>query len=432
MVRYMETFLIIVGVCAAERRESYYFYFLFCPHSLYTSATPTLIIITTKSTHTHQPSYTPFLIILEQVIFLLQPNICIIMSGFTSLFFWGIAAVLCYSTVKIGSNIYIQYNINTSIPNPMRASRELSASCDAKFEHIQTLYDIHDFATAQKFIQNSEKPLLFKGYVKNSAQKFADMKLDEKLVLFSQVNITAFGNIWLGGLSPVGSTKKTLGEVLNTEADVDATSALYASFQPFVDMDVSAGDTTVPPNVMADTNFVANFPRDVLSTHIHAAPLIESYSVQYLGRKVWIMVSPEDMEAYNPVSSPATYVTRGSEKEFFSKTSPVNIVVQDEGDMLFFPPHWGHAVMTKAGPNVMLNYRVPVLSPYKHRKSLMRFGEALTAALINKLSAFQIGHSHEKDSPINRDLRALGNAERSHGGYDSPCADTWKTMLNHE
>ena len=351
------------------------------------------------------------------------------MNNFILLFCSGLALLLAYNAAFIAYNIYIQYNLIDAIPNPMSHSREISSTCDnVKFDHISVYHDIHDFVSAQKIVEKLDRPALFKGYVKEPAARFASMGLDEKVVLFSEVEITSFGNIFLGGLSPVGSVNRTLGEVLNSDTDLSATKALYASFQSF--LDIQTADPTIPTNVMADTNFVSNFPRDVLSTHIHAAPLIDSFAVQYLGRKVWVMVAPEDMESYNPISSPATYVTRGSEKEFFSRTSPVLLAVQEEGDMLYFPPHWGHAVMTRAGPNVMLNYRVPAVNPFKQAKTARRFAEALTSALINRLMAFRIAHSHEKLSPLNRDLRALGNAERAKGGYDSPCADTWRAMLN--
>lgn len=36
-----------------------------------------------------------------------------------------------------------------------------------------------------------------------------------------------------------------------------------------------------------------------------------------IGRKMWIFISPSDMEKYDPVCTPSTLLLKGSEQEFF-------------------------------------------------------------------------------------------------------------------
>jgi hypothetical protein len=360
------------------------------------------------------------------------------MGKFSSLFARGLLSVAFYAVVKVSYNIYVQFNVLTAVPNPFGNARVVGETCDdIIFKPVKTVRDIHDYASAREIIkQNADGPILFKKYIESPAAEFAAMNLQDTKLLFTVVNVTGFGNTWLGGLSPVGESHRTIEEVLNDKNSSQSTQTLYASFKPFLNVTTMAhSDKHVPIDALVDTNFVSNFPKDVLSTHIHAATLIDSYALQYLGRKIWIMMSPTDMEKYHPVSTPSTFLMKGSEKEHFSRTSPVPIVVQEEGDMLYFPPHWGHAVITKAGPNVMLNYRVPQLNPYAHRKTLLTFLEALTmlaidTALTGLKSAAGAQYEHEKTRGLAAGYKILGNAERSLGDYNSPCMDKWIVMIN--
>lgn len=52
-----------------------------------------------------------------------------------------------------------------------------------------------------------------------------------------------------------------------------------------------------------------------------------------------------------------SFLTTGNEEQFFAASRVLSIAVVEEGDVLFFPPQWLHAVVTSKGPNFMLNLR---------------------------------------------------------------------------
>jgi hypothetical protein len=93
---------------------------------------------------------------------------------------------------------------------------------------------------------------------------------------------------------------------------------------------------------------------------------------------------------------------------------------------------WGHAVATKAGPNVMLNMRelapLNILTNYFFRavesKLCLEFQEK------GEIKPF----SHGKYTPIQEIMRLHDRAHRDRNPGpktpDSPCADWWKDLLN--
>ena len=117
----------------------------------------------------------------------------------------------------------------------------------------------------------------------------------------------------------------TLGDVL-TSAFRGSNRSLFASFVSFLDEETTKKAITgVPAKGFAlDSNFVSNFKQDVLSTSFHAAPVVWSYSLQYLGTKMWIFISPKDHEKYTAISHPATIPLSGTEQEYFSSRKVIN------------------------------------------------------------------------------------------------------------
>jgi hypothetical protein len=104
-------------------------------------------------------------------------------------------------------------------------------------------------------------------------------------------------------------------------------------------------------------------------------------------------------------------------------------VVQDAGDMLFFPPNWGHSVITKKGPNVMLNLRETAFG-IGFMQMPWRILEAVAARFVSEISQWQYTHAKTtkmQDMLIEYRLDIIGT-----NGIDSPCTDMWKNMLNDE
>ncbi len=97
------------------------------------------------------------------------------------------------------------------------------------------------------------------------------------------------------------------------------------------------------------------------------------------------------------------------------------VAVQEEGDFLYFPPNWGHAVLTKKGPNAMLNLRETAVDS-SFMELPFRAIEAVLAVITSKFSNRIYSHTH---------LSVLQKALTFHSNMtDSPCASLWKEMLN--
>jgi hypothetical protein len=78
-----------------------------------------------------------------------------------------------------------------------------------------------------------------------------------------------------------------LGDFYEESSKLPSNRALYASFVQFLNASsVSDSSNSITNNlkVKADTNFISNFPHDIIATPIHAAPLAHSYALQYLGK----------------------------------------------------------------------------------------------------------------------------------------------------
>lgn len=117
--------------------------------------------------------------------------------------------------------------------------------------------------------------------------------------------------------------------------------------------------------------FVSNFPHEILTAPLHGAP-IDSVSVQLFGTKTWYFISPEDITAIPTVPMPTIFTLPMTDDELLSKLKHVYVVKQEPGDLLYFGPHWSHAVSTSAGPNLMFNIRVNGMEKLKQGpKSLL-------------------------------------------------------------
>jgi hypothetical protein len=210
-----------------------------------------------------------------------------------------------------------------------------------------------------------------------------------------------------------------LREFFQKPYEKDTNIAAYASFLKFLKPNVVRDENNTPIEdyipMRTDTNFMSNFPRDVIASPIHASPTAHSYSFQLVGKKMWLLMSPEDMESYHAINTPSTMIMKGSEAEYFMKKASIPYVLQEEGDFFFFPVNVGHAVLTMEGPNVMLNLRqVAVLDSFKRQP--WRLIEALVSLFSTNIAVRSFSHKHV--NPLQKVLLMGSNA-------DSTCASTW-------
>jgi hypothetical protein len=304
---------------------------------------------------------------------------------------------------------------------------DVTQTCDAAFAHIPTIHNVHTFEGMKKVIaaNKNRDALLFKGFLLNPEKQWADIAQSHENVSlsFTTLNFTSYGSMWTAGVKSGEKVEMSLGEFLTAPQDPTSKTALYASFIQFLQSNVVVDATGKSIeefiDVRADTNFLSNFPRDVLATPIHAAPLGNSFAFLYAGRKFWLMASPESMEKYHAINTPSTMLLSGSEKTYFTEEDQVLVADQEPGDLLYFPGHWGHAVVTKEGPNAMC-----VLREGSAVQSFMRQPwrtiEAVIALKTTDAAVRVFSHKHV--SSVQKTLLMADSVS-------SPCADKWSAWM---
>jgi hypothetical protein len=117
--------------------------------------------------------------------------------------------------------------------------------------------------------------------------------------------------------------------------------------------------------------FLSNFSEPMVSAQYHAAPLVSSLAIQYVGSKSWLFVPSEDFLSSDGMSAgmtPGFLVPRKAP----DRQIAVYPYTSQPGDLLFFRESWGHAVYTHEGPNFMMNYR-NVRAPNIFRQPIVWF-----------------------------------------------------------
>eukprot|EP01039_Chlorochromonas_danica_P004053 gene4054-4432_t len=111
-----------------------------------------------------------------------------------------------------------------------------------------------------------------------------------------------------------------------------------------------------PKKMNFEHAFVGNFPEDKITAFTHANAVTSSMSMQFMGKKGWLFFSPDVMRNRENLDSfPGGAVavpSKGPDGPF-----EVYYLESRPGDIIFFSENWGHAVLTKKGPNFMLNFR---------------------------------------------------------------------------
>jgi hypothetical protein len=149
----------------------------------------------------------------------------------------------------------------------------------------------------------------------------------------------------------------------------------YAGFESITDAETVAEITGLDVTQLADYRlnnlFTSNLPRELITATLHCAP-IDSLTLQLVGTKTWIFVSPDDLTNYPNIPMPTFFNLPMTDDELLSKVKKLYVVKQQPGDAMYFGPNWCHAVSTSAGPNLMFNMRynnIPLVK--KSPKSLL-------------------------------------------------------------
>jgi hypothetical protein len=140
---------------------------------------------------------------------------------------------------------------------------------------------------------------------------------------------------------------------------------LYVSFdnyfvsetpQLIADMDLS--QYFGPQKWMLHTLFLSNFTAATLGSPFHAAPN-DNFFFQCRGRKHWYYISPQDLHytsAY--IQNGVTFVSNYISEDEIVKRMTIYESHLEEGDMMYNPPFWLHAVGTPPGMTISVANRL--------------------------------------------------------------------------
>ena len=148
--------------------------------------------------------------------------------------------------------------------------------------------------------------------------------------------------------------QKTIREAVEGES-----SSYYASFLRIFGSEDYAELLNAEPSehFKFDSSFISYFPHDVVSSPIHAAPMVHTYSVQCYGVKAWLFWSSRVLNRHRhyTVTHPAGGVLSGTPESIMR--IPTSRAVVGPNDLLVFPPLFYHAVASAAGKNIMFSIR---------------------------------------------------------------------------
>jgi hypothetical protein len=263
----------------------------------------------------------------------------------------GAWLAFCVYFLYLGRN-HIKYILDPSkvdMYSRARGKDAVTANCDGvSFEEIRTVRNVHDFDEVVKISGSYDRPIIFKGFLKNVEEQWDGIYQSQKdtKLEFSDIKVVAFGNSFYKGLQVLGLRNESLGEVFSK---VKSDTSLFASFVPFMTTEVMkfALPGVSFDRFMFDTNFISNFNEDVVSTPWHAAAGATSYSMTYVGKKMWLFMDTYEYTDFNILHVPSPVPVGGTEKDYFNRGKPIKYVVTEPGDMLVFPPQWPHAVISK-------------------------------------------------------------------------------------
>lgn len=153
----------------------------------------------------------------------------------------------------------------------------------------------------------------------------------------------------------------------------------YAGFEAITDSDTLRKMTGIDWSTVGEYRqnnlFTSNFPREILTAPFHCAP-IDSISMQLLGSKTWLFISPDDLARIHNVPMPTAFNLPMTDEELLSQIKNIHVVKAEPGDLIYFGPDWCHAVYTSAGRNLMFTLR------YNAGKKLRKLPFSLMAKIL--------------------------------------------------
>ena len=195
-------------------------------------------------------------------------------------------------------------------------------ACDGiVFRDSVVMHDIHDFQRAAAIMRELNVPVVFKKFREDPQSLWTNVYSEYQSTKLTQTRVKylSFGNMFMAG------TRTYIHDVFNiTLSDIvdrDSETSYYASFASFLSYESLQNlFGNISKKFYRDTNFISNFPDDVIASTLHSASYISSFSLQLLGKKVWVWVPPADMEEIGIISGhTANFHYKGSEADYMRK-----------------------------------------------------------------------------------------------------------------
>jgi hypothetical protein len=237
----------------------------------------------------------------------------------------GVVSAIFMALLRIMWMMYPQYLQDT---NSVASTQEgLYPDCSQlEISHYHTRYGVTNIAEASTIARSLNAPVVFKQFLPD--HKAAWERLYEEYrsheMPQAEVEIKSFGNFFMAGIRTYSNKVRniTLDEILYPKDNISH----YASFAKFLSAD-SMRDLLGTSNFIQDTNFISNFDSDVITSPIHSNTYVYSFSVQLVGRKLWLWASPDSMEQDIGIISThtANFHHQGSEKSLFEKTQVLHM-----------------------------------------------------------------------------------------------------------
>lgn len=118
-------------------------------------------------------------------------------------------------------------------------------------------------------------------------------------------------------------------------------------------------DTLFPGiKFILNTLFISNFPQKIMGSAFHAAPN-DNFLFQCRGRKHWYYLEPKFLPYVGAfISNGVTFVSKNADEEAIVDRLPLYEAIIEEGDAMYNPPYWLHAVGTPPGLSISIANRV--------------------------------------------------------------------------
>lgn len=264
----------------------------------------------------------------------------------------------------VGYKVLISFLVYFDVPFVNHESfnvlhREYPASDSEVYEAVaKRMIKIREVSSFEELAEDWDTPAVIRQLVPDCLHKLTEYPSDKVVKLYN-IKHHDGGKVCRAGFEYTGDiTQLHLSSFFNgSETFSDA----YASFHTFLSdeqIENVAPNFVKKRGLARDTNFVANFTNSAVSTKIHAAGVVRSWSLQCAGEKRWLIWPAKTVNPkVHAISTPAVIPTHWNEELVFSEDVDTYQTVMRGGDLLYFPPNWLHLVQTRPGQNIMLNFR---------------------------------------------------------------------------